>query len=233
MKKVLLILVAAVGLSATSCGSSASIKTEQDSLAYALGVDIGTTMWNQIDSTMSPDLVAQGILDVFAKKANMTTEQAGQYIQYYMTEVKPRIEGEKNEKAAVAFFEAAEKEAGAVKSESGLISVVTAPGDEPKAVAGDTVTVNYTLYDASGKKLQSSIEAGYPLTFPLEDGQMIEGFIEGVTGLGQGGSATLYLPSALAYGDQGRGSIGPKSALKFDVEVVKVVKPTAAPEAKK
>lgn len=233
MKKVLLILVAAIGISATSCGGSASIKTEQDSLAYAFGIDFGTMVWERFDSTMNADVIAQGLKDVFAKKASMTKEQAGQYIQNYMMVVKPRIEGEKNEKAAIEFLAAAEKEAGAVKSETGLIKVVQSEGSAVKAAQGDTLSVHYVLYDATGKKLQSSIENGTPYVFLLGEGGSIEGFMEGVTNLGEGGKATLYLPAPLAYGDQGQGNIGPKSALKFEVDVVKVSKPVAKPEVKK
>ena len=236
MKKAILVLVAAVGLTATatSCGGSASIKTQQDSLAYALGIDMGTVIWERIDSTLNPDVVVRGILDVFAKKTNMTVEQAGQYIQYYMTEVQPKLKAEKNEKEGAEFLAAAEKEAGAKKSETGLVSVVSTEGNGPHAQLGDTVTVHYTLYNSAGKKLQSSLDSGSPLTFANQAGPqgMIAGFVEGVNQLGEGGKSTLYIPYELAYGEQGSGMIEPKQAIKFEIEVVKIVKPTAAPEAK-
>lgn len=236
MKKAIFVLVAAAGLTAgaTSCGGSASVKTQQDSLAYAVGVNVGTSIWEGLDSTLNPELVARGILDVFAKKANMTPEQAGLYIQYYMTDVAPKIKAEKNEKEGVEFLSKAEKEAGAKKSETGLISVVAAEGNGPKAELGDTVTVHYTLYNASGKKLQSSLDSGSPLTFANQAGPqgMIAGFVEGVSQLGEGGKSTLYIPYELAYGEQGSGMIEPKAAIKFEIEVVKVVKPTAAPATK-
>lgn len=232
MKKVILILLAAVGVAATSCGGSTSVKTQQDSLAYALGVDIGNALWNNFDSTMTPNVIAKGIIEVFAKKANMTPTQAGEYIQYYMSEVLPKQKAEANEKIGAEFMATAEKEAGAVKSTSGLISVIETAGEEPKAAMGDTLTVNYVLYDASGKKLQSSYDNGTPFTYTNSEGAMIAGFSEGVALLGQGGKATLYLPYQIAYGEQGTAMIGPKAALKFEVEVVKIVKPTAQPEVK-
>ncbi|MEF9949745.1 MAG: FKBP-type peptidyl-prolyl cis-trans isomerase [Mucinivorans sp.] len=227
MKKVILILIAAVGFAATSCGGSTTVKTEQDSLAYALGVDIGTALWTNFDSTMNPNIIADGIKDVFAKKANLTREQAGQYIQHYMTEVLPKQKAEKNEKASAEFLAAAEKEANAVKSASGLISVIETVGAEPKPAPGDTITVNYTLYDAAGKKLQSSLDTGTPYTYPNVENASIPGFMEGVNQLGVGGKATLYLPYQIAYGENGNGMIEPKQSLKFEVEIVKIVKGVA------
>lgn len=235
MKKAIFVLVAAAGLTAgaTSCGGSASVKTQQDSLAYALGIDMGTVIWDRIDSTLNPEIVTRGILDVFAKKTTMTTEQASLYIQYYMTDVAPKIKAEKNEKEAAEFLAQAEKEAGAVKSETGLISVIETEGNGPKAQVGDSVTVHYTLYNAAGKKLQSSLDSGSPLTFPNVAGPqgMIAGFVEGVSQLGEGGKSTIYVPFELGYGEQGSGMIEPKQAIKFEIELVKIVKAPAAPVA--
>jgi FKBP-type peptidyl-prolyl cis-trans isomerase len=53
---------------------------------------------------------------------------------------------------------------------------------------------------------------------------VIRGWTEGLGLLGEGGKATLYIPSDLAYGPRGNQSIEPNSALIFDVEVLKVGK---------
>lgn len=237
MKKVLLILVAAVGLTTTSCGYGGSMKTDQDSLAYALGVDIGSSLWNTIDSTMNPDLICKGIQDVFAKKldsTNMTAQQARDYIQYYFTEVMPKKKAEANDKVSKEFLAEAEK-SGVEKSASGLMYKIENAGAEAKVALGDTVTAHYVLSDATGKVLQSSKDSGQPMTYTNTEGSMIKGFAEGVAMLGEGGKVTLYIPYELGYGEQGGGMIGPKQALKFEVEVIKVVKPTeeAAKTAKK
>jgi FKBP-type peptidyl-prolyl cis-trans isomerase len=52
---------------------------------------------------------------------------------------------------------------------------------------------------------------------------VIKGWTEGLLYLKEGGKATLYIPSDLAYGKQGAGSdIGPDETLIFDVELVKI-----------
>ena len=63
MKKIALFaLVAVVALS--SCTGTKSIKnfTEKDSVAYALGTDLGSYLRN-LDSTLNLNVVQQGIVD--------------------------------------------------------------------------------------------------------------------------------------------------------------------------
>lgn len=226
MKKVLLILIAAVSLSATSCGYGGSVKTSEDSLAYALGVDVGISLMNNVDSTLNAELVCKGIMDVFAKNASMTETQTREFLQHYFTNVLPNKKATENEQSSNEMLSKASKQSGAKTTESGLIYVIETVGAEPKIAQGDTVTAHYILSDASGKVLQSSKDSGEPMTYTNIDGAMIAGFSEGVAMLGQGGVATLYLPFTIAYGEQGNGAIGPKQALKFEVEIVKVAKPT-------
>lgn len=231
MKKLILILVAATGISVTACSSfGGSVSTTQDSLAYAFGVNIGTSLWYNVDSTMSPDMVCKGIQEVFSKKTDgMKPADAEQFIQNYMSVVKPRIEAEKNEKLSKEYLESVAKEAGVQKSESGLLYSIENPGVGEKPAMGDTLFAEFTLYDATGKKIQSSKDFGKPMDFVNADGGMIKGFLEGIRMLAPGGKATLYIPSELGYDE---GGPSPKMALKFEVELVKVAKPAQVPAAK-
>lgn len=225
MKKILLIASIAVGMSLVSCGQmvSTSMKTDVDSLSYAVGTDLGGMAFG-FDSTMNPEIVAGAILDAFKKNSKMTREQAGAFIQEYMTVGKAA----KNAKASQEFLTKIEKESGVQKTASGLMYKIENAGSEPKAMLGDTLSVHYVLTTPEGTQLDSSLARGEPMTFPNVEGAMIKGFTEGVMLLGEGGKATLYIPSELGYGDQGAGGqIGPKQALVFEVELLKIVKPTA------
>ena len=101
-------------------------------------------------------------------------------------------------------------------------------GTGATAVAGNTLTVNYTgwLYDATaaqnhGKQFDSSV-GKTPFSFKLGAGQVIAGWDQGMVGMKVGGKRTLTIPSAMGYGSAGAGGglIPPNAALVFDVELI-------------
>ena len=61
---------------------------------------------------------------------------------------------------------------------------------------------------------------GHPAEFPL--GEVIPGWVEGLQKVKPGGKIKLYVPASLAYGDEGRGGIPPRSTLIFEVELLEV-----------
>lgn len=223
MKKTIFIGIALMAVVLSSCGSKkgASIKTETDSLSYAIGTELGNMAF-QFDSTMDVEYVVAGVREVFKKSPTMTREQANAFIQEYMTVGVAR----KNDKASKEFLAEKEKESGAVKSATGLVYKVEAPGAEPKVIMGDSVEVHYVLSLPNGQQLQSSKDRGQTYNFRVSEEGNIKGFTEGLMQVGEGGKATLYIPYELGYGEAGNqmGGIGPKQALQFEIEVVKVVK---------
>jgi FKBP-type peptidyl-prolyl cis-trans isomerase FkpA len=108
------------------------------------------------------------------------------------------------------------------KTESGLYYVVTSAGEGEALVAGKKVGVHYLGKLLDGNKFDSSYDRGQPLEFSYNAGQMIKGFDEGVGFLKKGGKAVLYIPSHLAYGERGAGTIPPFSVLIFEIELVTV-----------
>lgn len=101
-------------------------------------------------------------------------------------------------------------------------------GTGTEAVAGKTVTVNYTgwLYDATktdGKGLEFDSSTGNAaFVFVLGSGQVIAGWEQGIPGMKVGGVRRLVVPSALGYGPSRYGPIPPNSTLVFDIELVSV-----------
>ena len=105
---------------------------------------------------------------------------------------------------------------------SGLQYEVVAPGagkTNPKAT--DNVTVHYKGTSIDGKEFDSSYSRGEPTSFPLNG--VIPGWTEGVQLMTEGAKYKFYIPSALAYGENGAGgAIGPNEALIFEVELIKI-----------
>jgi peptidylprolyl isomerase len=106
---------------------------------------------------------------------------------------------------------------------SGLKYVYIEKGNGPKAEAGKTVDVHYTGYLMDGRKFDSSVERGDPISFPLGQGMVIKGWEEGIALMKVGDKMRLIIPSELAYGPNGAGGVIPPNAtLLFDVELVGV-----------
>ena len=115
-----------------------------------------------------------------------------------------------------------EKQEGVQKTESGLLYRIDREGDGAQATADtDVVLVNYEGKNRAGKVFDSSYEREEPISFPLNG--VIKGWTEGMKLVKAGGQITLWIPSALAYGENGAGAdIGPNEALEFKVELIEV-----------
>lgn len=102
---------------------------------------------------------------------------------------------------------------------SGLRYVITKPGRGARPTMGSTITVRYKGSFLSTGEVFDQSEA--PLEYPLAN--FIPGWQIGFQLLQKGSAATLYIPSGLAYGEQGQpGAIPPNAILVFDVELIDI-----------
>jgi FKBP-type peptidyl-prolyl cis-trans isomerase len=103
--------------------------------------------------------------------------------------------------------------------------VVTGTGAEAKE--GDKVTVQYvgTLFNG-GKEFDTSWKKGRtPFEFTIGQGQVIQGWDQGIPGMKVGGRRVLVIPSDLAYGAAGSPPTIPANApLVFVVDLKKIAK---------
>jgi len=112
-----------------------------------------------------------------------------------------------------------------VKTDSGLQYWDIKVGTGTEAKKGDHVKVHYTGWLTSGKKFDSSVDAGRPFDFTIGAGQVIKGWEEGVAGMKVGGKRQLRIPPLLGYGERGYPGVIPSNAtLIFDVELLGVGK---------
>ena len=223
----LLIVATVVAVVFSSCGGGGGrIKTDLDTLAYAIGVHLGIQL-KAADSTINPHLVAKGIIDVFNDRAKMTEDSAQRVQMEYFTVKLPA----KREREEQAFFESIEKNPrNFARTESGLFYEVVMPGDETVRATSlnDRVRVNYVGRLRGGETFDPNKEGkvfdeGQGVEFGL--GQVIRGWGEGLQLVGQGGKIRLWIPSSIAYGPQGTygGPIGPFEPLFFEVELLEVI----------
>jgi FKBP-type peptidyl-prolyl cis-trans isomerase len=111
---------------------------------------------------------------------------------------------------------------GIVVTGSGLQYEVISEGTGPQPRAEDTVQVHYRGTLVDGTEFDSSYSRGEPTEFPLN--QVIPGWTEGIQLMKVGSTYRFYIPSELAYGENGAGNmIPPYSSLIFEVELLSVV----------
>lgn len=96
-------------------------------------------------------------------------------------------------------------------------------GSKEEVHSGDYISIHYKGMLTNGTKFDSSYDRGTPFKTRIGVGQVIEGWDMGVLGMKVGGKRKLTIPSELAYGDRGAGSIiGPGETLIFEVELISI-----------
>jgi FKBP-type peptidyl-prolyl cis-trans isomerase len=106
----------------------------------------------------------------------------------------------------------------AQRQSSGLYYVpVTTNPTGVQATVNKTVSVLYTGMFMDGRVFDKGT-----YTFVLGKRKVIEGWDEGIALMRKGEKGILLIPSALAYGPNGQGSIPPNTVLRFEVELADV-----------
>ncbi|SKC35109.1 FKBP-type peptidyl-prolyl cis-trans isomerase [Krasilnikoviella flava] len=81
-----------------------------------------------------------------------------------------------------------------------LVSQPLIKGDGAKVKEGQTITAQYTGWTLDGKSFDSSWERGTPASFPIAQGQVIDGWVKGLAGQTVGSQVLLVIPAEQAYG---------------------------------
>jgi FKBP-type peptidyl-prolyl cis-trans isomerase len=117
------------------------------------------------------------------------------------------------------------KKAGVITTASGLQYRIDKAGNGSKPAESDTLAVHYEGSFLNGTVFDSSYEREEPMEFVLEEVQLIQGWLEGLRLMDVGSIYTFYIPSDLAYGDDGgRGAMPPNAALIFKIELLSSTK---------
>lgn len=201
------------------------IRTESDSLSYAVGVDLGNHLKYNIEKHVGKDfnreMVFAAIKDIFDDKPTLTSEEAQKYLQEYFV---VRIPAKNKAKGEEFLAEVQKKNPAVQKTESGLLYEILVPGNEVKPTdLRDQVRVMYRGTLKDGEEFDSSYERGDTAQFALNG--VIKGWGEGLQLIGEGGKIKLWIPSELGYGERPPygSSIGANEPLVFEVELFDVI----------
>ena len=198
------------------------MKNGLDSFSYALGLSIANFYKEQGVQNINNNLVVKALNDIKAGKPLMDDAQANSCMVGYVQEMR----GEKaagNKKAGETFLAENKKQPGIISLSSGLQYQVIKESTGVKPEATDKVKVHYTGSLLDGTIFDSSVQRGEPLEIAVNG--VIAGWIEALQLMPVGSKWKLFIPSHLAYGDNGAGStIKPGSTLIFEVELLDIVK---------
>lgn len=133
-----------------------------------------------------------------------------------------RAEKINKEKEAGAVFLAANKSNESVQElPSGIQYQVLNEGNGPKPAPTAKVKAHYRGCLLDGKEFDSSFKRNQPFTAPLT--HLIKGWQEVLPMMPVGSTWRLWIPSHLAYGDNGTSGIPGGATLMFDVELLEIV----------
>ena len=193
-----------------------------DKLSYALGLSMGNNFKSSGIQTLSVTDFANGVKAVYeGEKPEMTYDEAKQVINDFFTKMQREV-NDRNRAEGEAFLAENKKKSGVVVLPSGLQYEVLTEGKGKKPAATDRVQCHYHGTLINGEVFDSSIERGEPAVFGVS--QVIPGWVEALQLMPEGSKWRLFIPSDLAYGENGAGGkIAPNSTLIFDVELLKVL----------
>jgi FKBP-type peptidyl-prolyl cis-trans isomerase FklB len=228
MMKSVVALLFAVLIVGCSGDKKVELKDQKEKVSYAIGLNIGS---NMVKDSLDLDYAAllQGIKDASldTSKRMMTLDDVRKTLMAWQQEMQKKqmdrqqAAGEKNRLEGEKFLAENKKEAGIVTLPSGLQYKVLVEGSGPKPKATQTVVTNYVGTLINGQEFDSSIKRGQPAEFPVTG--VIAGWTEALQLMKVGSKWKLFVPSNLAYGDQGAGEvIAPGSTLIFEIELLAI-----------
>ena len=200
------------------------LETEAQQLGYIIGMDIGKSLKQQ-GADIDLDSLFEAIRATYEDgELAMTPEEAASVREQFIAKRRAEAEADRasvataNAAAGDKFLLENRGKEGVEMTDSGLQYKVVTEGDGPRPAATDTVTVHYRGTLLNGEEFDSSYSRGEPATFGLN--QVIPGWTEGVQLMPVGSKYMFFIPSNLAYGENGPPSIGPNATLIFEVELL-------------
>lgn len=209
--------------------SQKPLKTELDSVSYAIGMDVAKNVKKSFDE-FDNDLFIQGFVNASDSTDLIIDEAKAQELvrAYFQKKQKEEMakrieEGEKNKEEGEKFLAENKTKDGVVTTDSGLQYIVLKEGTGVKPQATDKVKIHYhgTLID--GSVFDSSVDKGTPIEMRVN--QFVKGFSEGLMLMPVGSKYKLFIPSNLGYGANPRpgGVIKPNSTIIFDLELLEII----------
>lgn len=204
--------------------------------SYALGMDLGKAVAN-VNVPLNMDVLMGAIKDQI--DSSRTVQMSDTACEKALQELLLKMQLQKEVDAKAAAQKALEEQAqflaknvmdSAVKvTTKGVQYKVITEGTGLTPKAADKVKVHYVGTLLDGTEFDNSVKRGEPLEFPVS--AVIEGWQDLLLVMKEGMKVKAWIPSALAYGEEGVDPLIPSNAmLVFEVELLKVLAEVPAAE---
>lgn len=197
---------------------------EMDKLSYALGISFGQQIAQANLQISDFQAFTKGLeVSIKGTAPEIDFAECQQVLNDYFSNIQEEETRKMNaaKKEGEDFLSKNGKRPEVKTTASGLQYEVIKEGTGKRPTVNDVVKVHYhgTLID--GTVFDSSVKRGTPAEFGVS--QVIKGWVEALQLMPVGSKYKLYIPSELAYGQQGAGAmIKPNSALVFEVELLEI-----------
>ena len=203
------------------------MKTKREKVSYCIGLESGKNIkekFKDIDmeklkkgfddsiGEKTPELKQEEIHEILKMLQQQIQEQQRVFVE--QISVKNKAEGEE-------FLEENKNQEGVEALPSGLQYKVLESGSGQSPSVYNEVTVHYRGTLINGKVFDSTYEKKEPQKFPMS--RVIPGWTEALKMMKEGDKWQLFIPSYLAYGENGYGPIiEPNATLIFEMELLQV-----------
>ncbi|OGT31994.1 MAG: hypothetical protein A2W28_11810 [Gammaproteobacteria bacterium RBG_16_51_14] len=206
-----------------TASAEADLSSDKQKLSYAMGALFSQNL-DQKELELDVPAFLQAIEDSLNKaELKMTTQEMQAILtKFQAEESKQRAAlAEKNLAEGKKFLAENKGKEGITELPSGLQYKILNEGDGKNPTAENTVTVHYRGALIDGTEFDSSYTRGEPIQLQLA--RVIKGWQEALPLMKVNSKWQIYVPSDLAYGENGAGSaIGPNAALIFDIELLAI-----------
>lgn len=197
--------------------------------SYALGVDLGKAVAN-VNVPLNMSVLMEAIKDQI--DSSRTVQMSDSVCEGALQDLLLKMQLQREADVRVAAQKALEDQAQFLSKNIMDTTVkVTTKGVQYKIVkegtgivpkVSDKVQVHYVGTLLDGTEFDNSVKRGEPLEFPVS--AVIEGWQDLLQVMHEGEKVKAWIPSALAYGEEGVDPLIPSNAmLVFEVELLKVL----------
>lgn len=185
------------------------MKTQREKASYAIGFDMAGYHMQHKDM-LDMERMIQGFRDAFESyKPMMDYAEAKELMEKFETEAnaaekrKTDQESVQNRRLGAKFLEENQKKEGIKVTPSGLQYKVVKEGNGAKPTLTDRIRFHYVVKNIAGETLDDSHRLPKPVGTSLH--ALMKGWQEGLQMMKEGSVYEFYVPSNLAYGEQGAG----------------------------